>query len=179
MEQSYGKFRLLFSFLLLFLLTTGSAFAQDIIMRIPIDSLCANSNVSYGIIPTVPLIGSDADNVASAVTNIGFTFWLAGVPYTQFSVSENGLMKLGSAQISGTDVSNNMASATTLPKIAPYWDDLATGTNGSVTYQLTGTAPSRILYVNWNVTIPKNTAGTANATFQVKLYETRKYLFCI
>ena len=119
----------------------------------------------------ITLIGASSDNVASAVTDIGFTFWFAGTPYTQFSVSENGLMTLGGTQISGSDVANNMASATTLPKIAAYWDDLATGTNGSVVYQVTGTAPSRILIVNWNVTVPKNVGGAANALIQAQLSE--------
>ncbi len=120
----------------------------------------------------VTLIGSNSDNVASAVTDIGFTFWFAGTAYTQFSVSDNGLMTLGSTQISGTDFVNDMTSATTIPKIAAYWDDLATGTNGSVVYQVTGTAPNRILIVNWNVTVPKNAAGTANSLIQAQLSET-------
>ncbi len=117
------------------------------------------------------LIGPNSDNVASAVTDIGFTFWFAGSPYTQFSVSENGLMTLGSTQISGSDFANNMSSGTPIPKIAAYWDDLATGTNGSVVYQVSGTAPNRILYVNWNVTVPKNTGGTANSLIQAQLSE--------
>ena len=179
--QSIGKlmeYKLvkLFFIIPLILILTSSAYAQSNISADTYRFNIANSNV-VGITPDGTLIGSGADNVASAVTNIGFDFWLAGTKYTQFSVSENGLMKLGGTPISGSDVTNNMASATTLPKIAPYWDDLATGTNGSVTYQLTGTAPSRILYVNWNVTIPKNTAGAANATFQVKLYETGNIFF--
>ena len=120
------------------------------------------------------LIPAGSDNAASAVTDIGFTFWFAGQPYTQFSVSENGLMTLGSTQVSGTDITNNMASGTTVPKIAPYWDDLSTGVStgtGGVGYYLQGTAPNRTLYVNWNVTIPKNTTGAPNAVLQVKLLE--------
>lgn len=119
----------------------------------------------------IQLIGPSSDNVASAVTDIGFTFWFAGNQYTQFSVSENGLLTLGSTQISGSDITNDMASNTTIPKIAPYWDDLATGTNGSVVYQLMGTAPSRVLYINWYVTIPKNVAGTSVGPIQVQLSE--------
>ena len=60
--------------------------------------------------------------------HIGFTFWLAGTPYTNFSVTEDGLMKLGNSPIVNEPV-NNMASATNLPKIAAYWDDLATSPN--------------------------------------------------
>jgi len=118
------------------------------------------------------LIGSGADNIASAVTDIGFTFWFASTPYTQFSVNENGLLTLGSTQISGTDFNNDMASTVTPVKIAPYWDDLATGTSGSVVYEVIGTAPNRILHVNWFVTVPKNAGGAANSTIQLQLSET-------
>ncbi len=165
----------LFLLLAMTLLLTGNVFAQTLINASTYRFNPANSDV----VTTTPteLIGFGKDNVASAVTNIGFTFWFAGTSYTQFSVSENGLMKLGSTAISGTDVAKVMTSATTLPKIAPYWCDLATGSNGSVTYQSTGTTPNRILYVNWNVTFPKSTTTAANAFFQVKLYENGSIFF--
>src|SRR5690348_316340 len=41
------------------------------------------------------LIGTNVDDGASVVTNIGFTFNFGGTNYTQFSVSSNGLMRLG------------------------------------------------------------------------------------
>lgn len=44
----------------------------------------------------VQLIASGQNDVASAVTNIGFDFWYTGTRYTQFSVNENGVMTLGS-----------------------------------------------------------------------------------
>jgi hypothetical protein len=135
------------------------------------------ANSAASAITATQLIPANSDSVASIVTDIGFTFWFAGSPYTQFSVSENGLMTLGSTQISGPDDMNLMASGNTIPKIAPYWDDLATGTTGSVGYQLTGTAPNRVLRINWNVTVPKNPTGAANAIFQVQLYETGDIFF--
>lgn len=162
--------------ILLFLLAitlflTGSVFAQ-----IDINTNTYTFSRS-GFAPTtltapVTLINPSSDNVASTVTNIGFTFWFAGTAYTQFSVNENGLLTLGPTQIGGNDIANNMATSLTQPKIAAYWDDLATGTNGNVVYQVMGTAPSRILYINWLVTIPKNAAGAANSTIQVQLSET-------
>ncbi|HNX87527.1 MAG TPA: hypothetical protein PKH58_00470 [Paludibacteraceae bacterium] len=158
------------TFLFLFAITlflTGSVFAQQI--NVNTYRFNAANTGPTGITPT-QLIGPNSDNVASAVTNIGFTFWFAGTAYTQFSVDENGLMKLGGTVIVPEPV-NSIASTQNLPKIAPYWDDLATGTNGSVSYYLGGTAPSRVLYVNWNVTVPKNVAGAANAVIQAQLYE--------
>ena len=164
------KKQLLF-LLIMFLCITGSLFAQVDI----------NINTYYygrsGFAPATlssptELIGSGADDVASPVTNIGFTFWFAGTPYTQFSANENGLLTLGSSQIRGDDYNNDMASSVTPVKIAPYWDDLATGTSGSVVYEVIGTAPNRILHVNWFVTVPKNAGGAANSTIQLQLSET-------
>ncbi|MGE5435760.1 MAG: beta strand repeat-containing protein [Syntrophothermus sp.] len=127
------------------------------------------ANSAYVAITPTQLIGPNSDNVASAVTDIGFTFWFAGTPYTQFSVDENGLMKLGSSVIIPEPV-NNMASTLNNPKIAPYWDDLATGPTGSVGYFLSGTAPNRMLIVEWNV-ILKNIINTPAIKFQARLYE--------
>ncbi len=68
--------------------------------------------------------------------------------------------------------SNDLASTfLNIPKVAPFWDDLATGTNGNVTYVVNGTAPNRIFVVNWFVTIPRVTSGAANSTFQLWIYE--------
>lgn len=155
-------------FLAITLLFAGSVFAQ-LTINANTYRFNAASTAPIGIVP-IQLIGSNADQIASAVTDIGFTFWFAGTAYTQFSVDENGLMKLGSSAIIPEPV-NSMASTLNLPKIAPYWDDLSTGTTGSVGYFLFGTAPNRILIVSWNVTVPKNLAVAANALFQVQLYE--------
>ncbi|MFM9052521.1 MAG: hypothetical protein ACKOKF_09460, partial [Bacteroidota bacterium] len=121
--------------------------------------------------PTGTLLSSGQEDAASAVTNIGFTFNFAGVDYTQFSVSSNGLMGLGSTAILTT--ATNSLTANPLVKIAPYWDDLNTASNGSVVYRLTGTAPNRKLVVNWSVRIPKGTLSqTTNSSFQCWLEET-------
>lgn len=151
------------------LFSLGNLYSQTLVNGVTYRFNAANT--ATAAVTQTNLIGANADEVASAVTPIGFTFWFAGTPYTDFSVNENGLMTLGTTPILGTESVNQMASATTLPKIAPYWDDLATGTNGYVGYQLTGVAPNRILRVKWFVTVPKNVAGAANAMFQAELYE--------
>lgn len=162
-----NRLLILFAFALL---CAGNAGAQNITAATYTFSRSGFSPAT--LTDPITLIGANADDVASAVTDIGFTFWFAGTPYTQFSVSENGLLTLGDVQISGTDNVNDLTSGTTIPKIAPYWDDLSTGTNGSVVYTVTGTAPNRILYINWNVTVPKNIGNAANSLFQVQLSET-------
>ncbi len=118
------------------------------------------------------VIGSGVDDTPTAApANIGFDFNFNGVTYTQYSVSPDGWILLGGAT-AVSQFTNAVASTTNIPKIYPLWDDLATGTDGNVQVLVTGTAPNRIFIVQWFVTIPRNTAGPANATYQAWLYET-------
>ncbi len=106
-------------------------------------------------------------------TTIGFDFPFNGTLFSNFSVSPDGWLQLGGAQAVAQPV-NATTSAANNPKIYAYWDDLATGTfslNGGVFSRVTGTAPDRILKVQWGVTIPKNPGVVANSFFQVWLYE--------
>ncbi|MFN4892397.1 MAG: PKD-like domain-containing protein [Bacteroidota bacterium] len=119
---------------------------------------------------TTSLLGASIDDGASTVQNIGFDFWFVGVRYTQFSANSNGLVRLGSTAV-GTTFSNDLTSTTNIPQIAPYWDDLATGTTGSVVSRVVGNAPNRKLVIQWFVTIPRATTSAANATFQCWLSE--------
>jgi trimeric autotransporter adhesin len=125
---------------------------------------------------TVGVPSSVDDTPMAAPASIGFTFNFNGTNYTQFSVSPDGWILLGGAT-AVNQFTNTVTSATNIPKIYPYWDDLATGTNGNVSYLLTGTAPNRILVVEWFVTIPRNTTGAANSTFQAWLYENGRIEF--
>ena len=121
---------------------------------------------------TTQLVPANVDDTASSVTNIGFDFWFDGVRYTQFSVNANGLMRLG-ATVVGTTWTNDLATTTNVPQIAPYWDDLYVGTNGQVHFKVIGSAPNRKLVVEWqNMQIPRVGSGTTGAgTFQAWLYE--------
>ncbi len=114
--------------------------------------------------------GND-DTPTAAPTAIGFTFPFNGTNYTQFSVSPDGWILLGGAT-AANQFTNAVTSTTNIPKIYPYWDDLATGTDGNVSYVVTGTAPNRILVVQWFVTVPRAVGGPANSTFQCWMYET-------
>lgn len=116
-------------------------------------------------------IGSSVDDTPSALLGIGFDFMYEGNTYSQFSVTPDGFLKLG-PPVAVSQFTNSITSTTNIPKLFPYWDDLATGTTGNVTYVVNGTAPNRILVVQWFVTIPRNTTGPANSTMQIWLYET-------
>ena len=123
------------------------------------------------------VLGSSNDDTPSGVQSIGFTFTYEGVAYTQFSMSPDGFIKLGGVAAS-SQFTNAITSTTNIPKLFPYWDDLATGTNGNGSMVVTGSAPNRILKIQWFVTIPRNTTGPANSTMQLWLYETSNLIEC-
>ena len=121
---------------------------------------------------TTMLLTPDGDDTISSIAPIGFDFWFDGARQTVFSVNANGLMKLNPTQVTSA-FSNDLATSTNVPQIAPYWDDLWIGNNGKVHYKVVGTAPSRKLVVEWqNEQIPRVATATAGAgTFQAWLYE--------
>lgn len=106
--------------------------------------------------------------------NIGFTFNLAGVNYTTFSINTNGFIRLG-ADIASSPWSNDLSnSSTQRPLIAPLWDDNNRGT-GRISYALSGIAPNQILEIGWdsvNIGGGGSTSTTAMASFKIVLHET-------
>ncbi len=112
---------------------------------------------------------SSVDDATTTGLPIGFTFQYACTNYTTFECSTNGWLAFGTS--SGTELTNDLTNTTNRPKIAPLWDDLATGT-GNVNYQLTGTAPNRVLTVEWRQMEWSFSATGDVISFQVKLYET-------
>ncbi|HEX3281731.1 MAG TPA: fibronectin type III domain-containing protein, partial [Pyrinomonadaceae bacterium] len=121
---------------------------------------------------TTQLVAANQEDTASSVNNIGFDFWFDGVRQTQFSVNANGLLKLGSSAVT-TQSANDLTSIINVPQIAPYWDDLFTGTNGKVHFKVVGSAPNRKLVIEWqNMQIPRVGANNTGAgTFQCWLWE--------
>ncbi len=155
------KLKLIFLILFSLSLKSANALLSSYGLSAPTATL---DPMSGGTITT--LVAANQNDLASAVTSIGFTFTLNSVSYTQFSVNSNGLMRLGSTVVTST-AANSLASSTDLPKIAAYWDDLKT-VAGTVRSKVLGISPSRTLVVDWNVTIV-NTNTTAQ--FQVWLFE--------
>lgn len=127
------------------------------------------------------IIAASTDEGTSAATNIGFTFQYGCNSYTQFIASSNGWMSFNTA-ITSADLTNDLTGATypsDLPMIAPLWDDLSTGSGGQVGYQLTGSAPNRVLTIEWKQMLWQYSATTYALSFQVKLYETSNRIeFC-
>ena len=94
------------------------------------------------------------DDEASSCINIGFAFNFAGNNYTQFSCNSNGRIRLGSTACSYfwylpfttlTDVTYN-----DLPFITALgMDNTLEGSGSYVKYELVGTAPERILVIEY------------------------------
>ncbi len=120
------------------------------------------------------LVAAGQDDAASSNTPIGFDFWLLGNRYTQFNATSNGSMGLSAT---GTTVSattyNIIGGSTTTPRLAAMAGDLETAAGvGKVHYKVTGSAPNRVLTVEFlNMSIVYN--GTSgDGTYQVRLHET-------
>ncbi|MBL7766823.1 MAG: choice-of-anchor D domain-containing protein [Chitinophagaceae bacterium] len=114
------------------------------------------------------IIPAGSDNVSSAVQQIPFYFDFHSVVYRQFSVSSNGLIGFGTSVVTNSAV--NSTTVNQHNKIYACWDNLHTGTNGSVKYKVIGTMPNRKLVIEWNV---RNTleSGNYTKTFQAWLWE--------
>ncbi len=140
---------------------------------------------------------STEDDNRSFQVPIGFDFYYIGQRYTMFSVSTNGFIDFSNSTRDGgpgngtrtywafgpydQDLSSSTRSAPsgdagTVLAIAPFYYDLTTQgevdpLGGSIKYLVTGTAPNRVLTVEWiRMAIWTNT--TPNFNFQLKLYET-------
>ncbi|MES2559087.1 MAG: T9SS type A sorting domain-containing protein [Bacteroidota bacterium] len=122
------------------------------------------------VAPTSSSVALAADDAMSTTIPLTFPFVFEGVTYNDCRVSSNGQLVFGTA---GTQsATNNLATATATqrPACAPLWDDLLCSVG--VTYQVTGTAGSRIFTAEWlNMKWNYQAAG-AVMSFQVKLYET-------
>lgn len=115
-------------------------------------------------------LGATDDDVLSNAAPIGFNFVYNSQTVTTFRASSNGVVSFHAT--GSSSATNNLATTTASQRlaVAPLWDDLQC--TAGVTYELSGSAPNRVLTVefknmewNWN-------SGTAVISFQVKLYET-------
>ncbi|HEX4495428.1 MAG TPA: IPTL-CTERM sorting domain-containing protein [Thermoanaerobaculia bacterium] len=121
---------------------------------------------------TTALIAADQDDVASAVTLIGFDFYFMGARQDRFSVNSNGTLRFGPTAVSTTLYDPLAQAGQSL--IDAYGADQRTHAgNGKVHYKVTGSAPNRVLTIEWlNMQADFNSGGTADLTYQVSLAET-------
>ncbi|MFN6014404.1 MAG: hypothetical protein ACK47F_06930, partial [Flavobacteriales bacterium] len=163
---------ILFTWLLVF--TTSNLNSQTADLYSVSMSIGANLEPAASFTNPAVIGASVANNRATG--SIGFTFLYEGSGYTAFSVSSNGVIKLGTAMAAGGLPTNSFATTTDLPRINPCWYDLSTGNalgygTGGIYVATTGTAPSRICKIHFAMR-NSNTLGAANLFFQGWLYET-------
>jgi len=121
---------------------------------------------------TTQLVAANSDDTASAVAPIGFDFVFQGAAYSQFSANSNGLIRLGPTAVQNAGPYKPLGQAG-LALISAYGADLRTHTTGRVHFRVDGTAPNRVLVVEFlNMQANFNSGGTADLTFQVLLSET-------
>ena len=116
----------------------------------------------------------EGDDIISLKIPIGFSFNYSGSNYTNFRANSNGWISLDTLITpSGFDQkTNNLSGNTSMrPIIAPLWDDLD-GTTGEASYKVTGSAPTRVLTIEWKNWEWNFQANGAVISFQIKLYET-------
>ncbi len=112
--------------------------------------------------------GTYYDDNSSAVTNIGFNFTFCGTAYSQFSINSNGQMQLGATQIANYLPSYGVGVAL----LQPLTGDNAIVAAGKVHYKVAGSAPNRMLIVEWvGFRVPYGSTGTTS-NMQVWLHET-------
>ena len=113
------------------------------------------------------------------VLPIGFNFVYLGVTYTQVRASTDGWISLNQSTSSAGYYNPYLfTAAAPNTTLAPWWDDL-NATGGHVYYKTDGTAPNRVVTVEWNNVLAYYTGETSRLNFQVKIYETTNQIeFC-
>ncbi|MCU0433105.1 MAG: T9SS type A sorting domain-containing protein [Bacteroidia bacterium] len=127
--------------------------------------------------------GFQQDDNRSNPIPIGFDFWYNGIRYTELSVSTNGYIDFSATTADGGPTTGPYGyfngqfslSGGTTNALAVFYDDQTTQGGSdplglSIRYMVTGTAPNRVLTVEWfNMAIYLNTSPNLN--YQLKLYE--------
>jgi hypothetical protein len=121
---------------------------------------------------TTLLIGPDQDDVATtSLSNIGFDFYFKATRYTNFTVNSNGTLVLGGLAGAGSPYQTLGTAGVSV--VTAFASNQRTSTSGKVHYKTIGTAPNRVLVVEWlNMQSRPAAGGTPDLTYQVRLNET-------
>ncbi|MFZ4798880.1 MAG: LruC domain-containing protein [Bacteroidia bacterium] len=156
------------------LLLLLSLFLQEVMATIGSSTISMTENNSSSLIiasgARTKRLNRNAESPSSSVT-IPFSFSFDGSVYTNLFVGQDGWIKLGGSSAS-TQKSNDLSSNNSIPKIAPFWDDLTfaeDNNNGGAYTFVNGTAPSRVFVTEWIIKVPKDGSGVGK--IQVALYE--------
>ncbi|MFY7886061.1 MAG: hypothetical protein ACOVOV_14575, partial [Dolichospermum sp.] len=121
---------------------------------------------------TAQIHAGGIDDAVGTLQSIGFDFVLMGIKYTQFNATSNGLIGLTNSGTLLSSAVGTQSGTNAAPVIVPFGGDHATHSTGKVHFKVNGTAPNRVLVVEW-LNMELDFDGTvADATFQALLYET-------
>jgi hypothetical protein len=106
-----------------------------------------------------------------------FTFRFMGTNYSNIVISSNGNVHFSTAS---NQYSNVAIPNTARPNamIAGLWDDLNPSAGGAIYTAVSGTAPNRIIVIEWR-NVPRYGAGTNGATFEIQLVETTNHIWIL
>lgn len=124
-----------------------------------------SSITGFGTSAGLPF-GSDDEYVA---INVPFAFSFFGTNYPAFSTiyaTTNGLLNFDGS----VEYSNTVIPSSSVPDlfVAPFWDDMSTGSLGQIYYYATGSGTSASLTVEWSNVVNLNSSYLFS--FQVILY---------
>jgi hypothetical protein len=138
---------------------------------------------------TANTAGSFNDSAVAGPVDIGFNFVFNCVSYTQFTTNAEGMIILGTTTSPSHD--DDLTAAPAYPVIAAWWQHAHTYDGGGagagctmtpyigVAYGVSGTAPNRVLTIDWHTQVADITGalwwagcGSPMNNFQMRLYET-------
>jgi gliding motility-associated-like protein len=135
------------------------------------------ASIPYNLISGSGTAVALSDDQLSAALPIGFNFNFFCQSKSQFKISSNGFITFDVASTNSGCCTGQLLPNGFAPNdlIAAAWEDLDPnlGSAGTIDYYTTGTAPNRILIVNFNDVSHFNAPPTIDPVkFQIRLYET-------
>jgi len=132
------------------------------------DTTSANYNPDTSQVGTNVALG---DYQMSGPLDIGFDFVFFGDTHSQFRIFSDGFVSFDGNTLGGGP-QTLPANFTPNNLVALCWEDLdPNAAGGTISYYTTGTAPFRVLHVNFNGVSYWN-SGTNDITLQAKFFET-------
>ncbi len=127
---------------------------------------------TYTEITGVELVAESETNETASGIDIGFDFTYNGEVFTQFGACSNGFLVIGDGTTSTR--SNDLSSNFYYPLVCALWDYQRVGYDtGSISYTVEGSAPNRILKVQfYNMYWYKSMDPINVVNYQIWLYET-------
>ena len=138
------------------LIAMFSVFCNNVSSQISGYTFSSSANTYTAVAGTTISTTTWDEESTTAVLPIEFSFDFGGTSFTTFGVNNNGWIRLGANPVwTYTPIS----SQATNDIIAPFARDLQGQTGSSIQYTTTGSAPNRILTVQWTSSNPTSASA--------------------